>query len=127
MLNYTATAFNRRMMRTPEGTCITCGGPAEYESKPNGRGGYSSTCLRCFGLFHDGKAIGHSHMFQYPDGYIEASGAERIAWPTTVDLYPAFVSGEHVGWFCGGGHGSEPCEWTLTNDEAQPYLDAFKQ
>ena len=125
MLEHTNAAFNSRMMRTREGQCITCGAPTEYDNEP-GRysGGYSSTCSPCFGLFHRGKVIRHSHMFQHPDGYRLASG-DANAWATAVDMRPAFVSGQHVGWFCAGGHGSEPCEWSLTNAEAQPYFDEF--
>jgi hypothetical protein len=126
MLDYTNAAFVRRMLRTPEGKCITCGGPAEYDGDPEtGRCSYSSTCLRCFGLFHDGKVIGHSHMFGDNHGYVREDG-QRYAWATTVDMRPAFVSGEHVGYFCAGGHGSEPCEWNVTLAEAQPYFDAHE-
>jgi hypothetical protein len=126
MLNYTNAQFNHRMLTTPEGECVTCGGPAERDSEYDAEtgtwsGGYSHTCLRCFGLFHDGKAIGHSHMFgDYPDQPLR--NGQRYAWPTTVDMRPAFVAGAHVGWFCAGGHADQPCEWNLTNAEAQAYL-----
>lgn len=122
-LGYTNAQFMRRMLRAADGQCITCGNATERDTEP-GRfsGGYSSTCSRCFDLFHTGKAIGHSHMFQHPDGYRLASG-EEWAWPTTVDMRPAYVSGVHVGWFCAGGHGDGPCEWQLTSEEATPFLE----
>jgi hypothetical protein len=125
MLNHTNAAFNRRMLNTPDGKCFTCGQPTEYDNEPGRHsGGYASTCSRCFGLFHDGKVIGHSHMFGDNAGYVREDG-QRYAWATTVDLRPAFVSGEHIGWFCAGGHGDNPCEWNLTVAEAQPYFDAW--
>jgi hypothetical protein len=125
MLDYTNAQFNRRMLNTPDGKCITCGVPTERDAEPGQYGGgYSSTCLHCLDLFHRGVIIGHTHMFQHPDGYRLASGNEN-AWPTTVDMRPAIVAGEHVGWFCAGGHGSQPCEWNITTAEAQPQLDAW--
>jgi hypothetical protein len=124
MLNYTNAAFVARMLKTPEGKCFSCGCPTERDSEPGSGGGYDSTCSRCFWLFQDGKKIGHSHMFGDNHGYVREDG-QRYAWATTVDLRPAFVSGEHVGWFCAGGHGSEPCEWNLTNAEAAGYFDAW--
>ncbi|MBV9578926.1 MAG: hypothetical protein JO057_10075 [Chloroflexi bacterium] len=121
MLNYTNAQFNRRMLAVPDGKCVTCGGTPEWDAESRG---YTSTCLPCFGLFHEGKKIGHSHMFGDNHGYVRADG-QRYAWATTVDLRPAFVNGEHVGWFCAGGHGSEPCEWNLTNAEAVGYFEAW--
>jgi len=126
MLNYTNAQFNRRMNNAPEGTCMTCGKTPEYDNEPGGRPGYYSTCSHCRDLFHQGKVIQHSHMFQHSEGYRLASG-EQWAWPTAVDMRPAFVSGQHVGWFCAGGHGSEPCKWNLTNAEAQQYFDAWAE
>jgi hypothetical protein len=122
VLGYSNQQFNQRMLATPEGKCHTCGAATLWDTD-----GYTSTCGDCFDRFHQGKAIEHSHMFTYPEGYVQASGVERLAWPTTVDMRPAFVSGEQVGWFCAGGHGSEPCGWQLTVAEAQPLLDKVAQ
>lgn len=125
VLGYTNAQFNRRMLNTPDGRCCTCGQPTEYDNEPGQySGGYDDHCSPCFGLFHDGKVIGHSHMFGDNGNYVRADG-QRLAWPTTVDMRPAFVAGEHRGWFCAGGHGSEPCEWQVTVEGAVPYFEAW--
>ena len=131
MLPYTPAQFLRRSMSVTEGQCVYCGGPAEYSGEydvESGHysGGYSSDCLRCFGLRQQAWALGHSHMFQYPDGYIAASGAERHAWATSVLMAPAFVAGEHVGWYCPGDHGDGPCGWAPTNAEVADLFAAFE-
>jgi len=120
MLNSTNAQFVRRMLSVPEGTCCYCGGTTEYDHD-----GYSSCCLRCFGLVWDAKKIQHSHMFGDNGNYVREDG-QRYAWATTVDMKPAFVCGTHVGWFCAGGHGSEPCEWNITNGEAKPFMDEWE-
>jgi len=126
MLPYTPAQFVARSLRVAEGHCVHCNAPTERDNEP-GRfsGGYSSTCPGCFDLGHYAFRLEHSHMFQHPEGYIQASGAERNAWPTSVRMSPAFVNGEHVGWYCPGGHGSEPCGWAPTHEEVAHIFAAF--
>jgi hypothetical protein len=111
MLPYTPAQFTARSLTVAEGHCVHCNAPTERDSD-----GYSSTCLRCFGLGHKAFGLEHSHMFQYPEGYARVAGGQH-AWPTSVRMSPAFVGGEHVGWYCPGGHGQEPCGWAPTHAE----------
>lgn len=123
MLPRTPAQFVARSLRVAEGRCVHCNEPTEYDSDPEG-GGYSSTCSRCFGLGHEAFKLGHSHMFQYPDGYAEHVGHQH-AWPTSVRMAPAFMNGEHVGWYCPGGHGQESCGWAPTHAEVAHIFAAF--
>lgn len=117
MLPYTPAQFVTRSLKVREGHCVHCNALTERDNEP-GRysGGYSSTCSRCFDLGQQAFNLEHSHMFQYPEGYAQATGT-RNAWPTSVKMAPAFVAGEHVGWYCPGDHGDGPCEWAPTNAE----------
>lgn len=124
MLPYTPAQFVTRSLRVPAGQCCYCGGPVEFESDPEGSGGYSHSCSRCFWLGQEAFKLGHSHMFQYPEGYAATVGGQH-AWATSVKMAPAFLKGEHVGWYCPGGHGDDACGWAPTHAEVQEILDAW--
>lgn len=121
MLPYTPAQFVARSLRVATGQCCYCGGPAAHDGRA-----YSHSCSRCFDLGQRAFILEHSHMFQYPEGYAQATGT-RNAWPTSVKMAPAFVGGEHVGWYCPGGHGHESCGWAPTHDEVAEIFAAFSR
>lgn len=119
MLPYTSTQFVTRSLTVTDGQCCYCGQQTEHD-----RDGYEYACRRCFNLVHEAFRLEHSHMFQHPEGYARATG-ERNAWPTSVLMSPAFVGGEHVGWYCPGGHGQGSCGWVPTHAEVAEIFAAF--